>query len=271
MPTVSHLREELLTVYHYEKRVLHRALADAWAHVVGHSMGALMVIALPLAFNIAILYTWMGPDVAWDNARLGIATVGGVVITLVLALICFLIRTPARLDEEKDAAHAEELAKVRAEHAKDRESDLPAIRPKVVAARYGKIVSGPEAGYTGIALRNDGEPAYSVSPVSPVDIPGVGRLEIWGTVLDLRQNEPEIHFPVSRETPDGGTLGSGLYDFMVKHDLDTLTVPFTYHDGNGGWWQTDIVLIKDQMARSVAGSEGGIRVGFEQKKLPRRP
>jgi hypothetical protein len=41
---------------------------------------------------------------------------------------------------------------------------LPDYRPIVVPIRYGKIQSGPEAGHTGIALTNNGEPAYSISP-----------------------------------------------------------------------------------------------------------
>ena len=136
---------------------------------------------------------------------------------------------------------------------------------------YGKIESGPYAGHTGISLRNDGEPAYFVSPpAEPVQIPRVGSVSVDGTPRSLSRGELDLSFPVWRQEVNGHSqMGSRLYDFMVKHDLDTLTVPFTYHDANDDWYQTDVILIKDQMASSYRGSEDGITLKWKQKRIPK--
>jgi len=144
---------------------------------------------------------------------------------------------------------------------------LPPIRPIIVPTRYGKIESGPEAGHTGIALRNDGEPAYTVTPPERVEIPGVGRLIVWGTPRNLRRGELDLSFPVLREAVEGSSLGGQLYAFMVEHRLDTITIPFKYRDANEVFYQTDVIVIKDQMARSVDGSESGLRLEWKQKRI----
>ena len=141
-------------------------------------------------------------------------------------------------------------------------------RPLVVPVRYGKITSGPEAGHTGIALKNNGSPAYFVSHPKLITLPGIGSVEIWGTPRDLHGGADELTFPMSRKDKDGSTLGSGLYDFMVKHDLDRLIVPFTYRDGDRNMYQSNIFLIKDQMARAWNGGEAGITLDWEQRQIP---
>lgn len=143
---------------------------------------------------------------------------------------------------------------------------LSPSRPIVVPIRYGKITSGPEAGHSGISLRNDGEPAYSVSAHS-VTLPGLGTVHMDGTPQHLKQGEPELSFPSWRQSGNSSTLGSGLYYFMVENQLDKITIPITYRDADFNWYQTDVLLIKDQMARSTGGSESGIRVDWKQKKI----
>jgi hypothetical protein len=143
---------------------------------------------------------------------------------------------------------------------------LPPSRPIVVPIRYGKITSGPQAGHSGISLRNDGEPAYNVSANS-VTLSGICIFEMVGTPEQLRKGDSELSFACWRNSPSGGTLGSKLYDFMVQHDIDEFAIPVTYRDADFNWYQTDVLLIKDQMARSTGGSESGIRVDWRQKKI----
>lgn len=144
---------------------------------------------------------------------------------------------------------------------------LPANRPIVVPTKYGEIRSGPEAGHSGISLRNDGEPAYSVSAHN-VTLPGLGTIHMDGTPQHLKQGEPELSFPSWRQRGNSSTLGSGLYYFMVEHQLDKITIPVTYRDADFNWYQTDVILFKNQMARSVEGSESGIQIDWKQRAIP---
>ncbi len=157
----------------------------------------------------------------------------------------------------------EELERLPAETAQV----LPQVRPIIVPTRYGKIESGPEAGHTGIAVRNDGEPAYTVTAPERVEILHVGSLILWGTPRNLRRGEPDLSVPVSKEDANGSSTGARLYDFMVKHGLDTITIPFTYRDANEVSYQTDVIVMKDQMARSIDASESGLRLDWKQKRL----
>lgn len=143
---------------------------------------------------------------------------------------------------------------------------LPPSRPIVVPIRYGKITSGPEAGHSGISLRNDGEPAYNVFAHN-VTLSGICTFEMVGTPEQLRKGDPELSFGCWRNSENGGTLGNKLYDFMVQHDIDQIAIPVTYRDADFNWYQTDVLLIKDQMARSTSGSESGMRVDWKQKKI----
>jgi hypothetical protein len=47
-----------------------------------------------------------------------------------------------------------------------------------------------------------------------------------------------------------------------------LTVPVTYRDVNENWYQTDVIIIKDQMARSTQANESGLRFDWKQKRIP---
>jgi len=217
-------------------------ISDKWDRLVKYAAYLLALIGL---FN---------PEIArvvrsrWD----GIPRLWALVPLVVF--ICYrLLRANyesfKNLEKERDESLAE-LAKLSNRSG-----------PVVVASRYAKIESGPLAGHTGIFFRNDGEPAYKVEAITPIAIPGIGRLVIDVTPMPLRQGEGEISFPVFREDSGGSSLGSKLYDFMVQHDLDTITIPVTYRDAYGDDWQMNTMLIKDQMARSgITGSEGGIRV-----------
>lgn len=168
------------------------------------------------------------------------------------ALLVIAIRSELRLRRQRIAAPA---------------NQLPPSRPIVVPIRYGKITSGPEVGHSGISLRNDGEPAYSVS-AHGATLAGIGTIHMGGTPQHLKQGEPELSFPSWRQTANNSTLGNCLYDFMVAHQLDSITIPVTYRDADFNWYQTDVILIKNQMARSVGGSESGIQIDWKQRAIP---
>jgi hypothetical protein len=53
----------------------------------------------------------------------------------------------------------------------------------------------------------------------------------------------------------------------VENKLDSITIPVTYRDADFNWYQTDAILIKNQMARAVEGSESGIQIDWKQKAI----
>ena len=57
--------------------------------------------------------------------------------------------------------------------SRPRETDLPSARPVIVPKRYGTGILNNDMGYTGLAVVNDGEPAYVVHPK---------KLDTWGRV-----------------------------------------------------------------------------------------
>jgi hypothetical protein len=116
-------------------------------------------------------------------------------------------------------------------------------------------------------LRNDGEPAYLVSAAKIITIPDVGQMQIWGTPHHLTKGE-FAYFPASRTEGHTAYLGSGLYDFMVQFKLNTITIPITYRDADENWYQTDAIIIKDQMARGSQNQESGLRFDFKQRRIP---
>jgi hypothetical protein len=148
------------------------------------------------------------------------------------------------------------------------QSVLPERRPIVVPTRYGRIQSGPEAGHSGLSLRNDGEPAYNVSASGELPIPNVGKVVVWGTPQHLRQGDPDLAFPLLLETVGGNSPGGQLYYFMVEHQLDEITIPVIYRDADENWFQTDARIIKEQMARAGIGHDSGIRLDWTQKRIP---
>jgi hypothetical protein len=143
---------------------------------------------------------------------------------------------------------------------------LPTRRPIVVPTKYGAIRSGPYVGYSGLSVRNDGEPAYNVS-ARTVTLTGLATIHMDGTPQQLRQGEAEIAFPSWRKSGNTSNLGNGLYYFMVENKLDSITIPVTYRDADFNWYQTDAILIKNQMARAVEGSESGIQIDWKQKAI----
>jgi hypothetical protein len=193
--------------------------------------------------------------------------IGFLVALLVVGIALLWRSVRAEITIQREAPRITPPAAVLASYKDNAPSDrLPPSRPFVVPIRYGKITSGPEAGHSGISLRNDGEPAYNVSAHS-VTLSGICTFEMVGTPEQLRKGDPELSFPCWRSSSNGGTLGNKLYDFMVQHDIDQIAIPVTYRDADFNWYQTDVLLIKDQMARSTGGSESGIRVDWKQKKI----
>jgi pyrimidine deaminase RibD-like protein len=146
---------------------------------------------------------------------------------------------------------------------------LPVARPVVVPVRYGGGKRKNDVGYTGIAVRNDGErAAYDLSPLTPVIIHDAGRLDIAGTTARLSNSDEEEFFALFVVPNHGnGTFGSYLYSFMVENHLDSVAIPFRYRDADEVWYETEVLLIKDQMARSTDDALAGVRVSWRQKPV----
>ena len=138
---------------------------------------------------------------------------------------------------------------------------LSAARPIIVAKRYGAGVLRDDMGYTGLAVINDGEPAYDIT-VSNVPIKDGARLEFHGSHTErLAQNDGEAFYPAFVAMKLGGTFGSGLFDCMRERGLQRLTVPSTYRDSENNWFQTDVTLERD------VEESGGLRLGWTQKRI----
>jgi pyrimidine deaminase RibD-like protein len=145
--------------------------------------------------------------------------------------------------------------------SKPRELDLPAARPVIVPKRYGAGVLKNDMGYTGLAVVNDGEPAYDLT-ISSVRIKDGARLNFHhGHTERLTKNDGEAFYPCFIDMKLGGTFGSGLFDFMRERGIKALTVPITYRDFGNCWFQTDITLMRD------VEKSGGLRLGWLQKRI----
>src|SRR5260370_20079086 len=113
-------------------------------------------------------------------------------------------------------------------------------------------------GYTGLAVVNDGEPAYDIT-ISGARLPDGARLAIHrGHTERLTKNDGEAFYPCFIDMKLGGTFGSGLFDFMRERGLSILTVPITYRDSGNCWFQTDITLERD------VEKSGGLRLSWRQ-------
>jgi pyrimidine deaminase RibD-like protein len=138
---------------------------------------------------------------------------------------------------------------------------LLAARPIIVPKRYGVGVLKDDMGYTGLAVINDGEPAYDIA-VSNVPIKDGARLEFHRSHTErLAQNDGEAFYPAFVAMKLGGTFGSGLFDFMRERGITRLTVPITYRDFASNWLQTDVTLERD------VEKSGGLRLGWTQKPI----
>lgn len=142
------------------------------------------------------------------------------------------------------------------------EIELPAARPIIVPKRYGEGVLKDHTGYTGLAVVNDGEPAYDIA-ISNVAIKDGARLEFHGGHTErLTKNDGEAFYPAFVAMKLGGTFRSGLFDFMRERGVTRLTVPITYRDSGNNWFETDVTLERD------VEKSGGLRLGWTQKKIP---
>ena len=139
--------------------------------------------------------------------------------------------------------------------------DLPPARPVIVPKRYGPGILKNDIGYTGLAVVNDGEPAYDLT-ISGVPIEG-GRFAVHhGHTERLTKGDGESFYPCFIDMRLGGTsFGSGLFDFMRERHIPALTVPITYRDADNRWFQTDIAITRD------VEKPGGLRLGWSQKQI----
>jgi hypothetical protein len=141
------------------------------------------------------------------------------------------------------------------------ESELPAARPIIVPKRYGGGVVKDDMGYTGLAVVNDGEPAYDLT-ISNISIKDGAKLEFHrGHTERLTKSDGEAFYPAFVAMKLGGTFGSGLFDFMRERGILSVTVPITYRDFSNNWFQTDITLERD------VEKSGGLRLGWTQKRI----
>ncbi len=91
---------------------------------------------------------------------------------------------------------------------------LPRARPIIVPTRYGGGLLKEHMGYTGLAVMNDGEPAYDIT-ISSVPLGTRARLVFHGGQTErLTTTDGEAFYPCFIEARLGGTFGSGLFDFM---------------------------------------------------------
>jgi hypothetical protein len=144
-------------------------------------------------------------------------------------------------------------------------TDLPPARPIIVPKRYGKGIVRDHVGYTGLAVVNDGEPAYDITiPGAPIS--NGARLAVSsGHTERLTKNDGEAFYPCFIKMALGGSFGSGLFDFMRERGVIALTLPITYRDFENRWFQTDVTLERD------VEKPGGLRLGWQQKRIPDPP
>jgi len=139
---------------------------------------------------------------------------------------------------------------------------LPARRPLVVPKRYGAGVLKHHLGYKGLAVMNDGTPAYDVS-VSNVALGSRATLVFQGGHTErLTQADDEAFYPAFIQARLGGTFGAALASFMVEEGIETVTVPLTYRDQESRWYQTDVALSRD------VEKSGGLRLDWKQRAIP---
>jgi hypothetical protein len=141
-------------------------------------------------------------------------------------------------------------------------ADLPPARPIIVPKRYGEGIVRDHMGYTGLAVVNDGEPAYDIT-ISGVPLSDGAKLAVHGGHTErLTKNDGEAFYACFIEARLGGTFGSALFDFMRQRGIATVTLPITYRDSNNYWFQTDVTLERD------VEKPGGLRLGWQQKRIP---
>lgn len=137
-----------------------------------------------------------------------------------------------------------------------------AARPIIIPKRYGEGVLKDDMGYTGLAVVNDGEPAYDIT-ISNIAIKDGARLEFHrGHTERLTKGDGEAFYPAFVAMKLGGTFGNGLFDFMRERGVQRLAVPITYRDSGNNWFQTEVTLERD------VEKSGGLRLGWAQKQIP---
>jgi hypothetical protein len=136
---------------------------------------------------------------------------------------------------------------------------LPVIRPIVTPTRYGKSADG----YTGLFVKNDGDPAFNVS-ISEIRV-GQSHLEFWNELPRFDKSDGERLLGEHITTVNGsGTSGvNALRDEMIRANLESVIVRIRYMDLNRQWYVTNCELSRD--------SQLGIRAGFLGQELAAPP
>lgn len=129
---------------------------------------------------------------------------------------------------------------------------LPALRPKIVPVRYGKL---PSQTFSGLIIANDGEPAYEVS-IPPVHV-GSSILEVEGRRARLTKDDGEIYCKVwIRRDDRSTTTGNDLLAEMIFEKLTDISVQINYKDNDNRRYATECKLNRDVSVK------GGIEVQF---------
>jgi hypothetical protein len=123
-------------------------------------------------------------------------------------------------------------------------------------------------GYTGLAVVNDGEPAYDIS-IFNVAIGTSGRratLEFQsGHTERLTKDDGEAFYQCFIQARLSGTFGSALFDFLREEGIESVTVPLTYRDHDNHWFRTEITLTRD------VEKTGRLRLNSEQMHISEPP
>ena len=121
------------------------------------------------------------------------------------------------------------------------EIQLPTVRPKIVPVRWGKTLDE-----TGLIVRNDSEPAFSISIDGPVAI-GEGTLDFRNTIYPgLTQSQGELLIEARIRLGNGTLTGGGaLRDLMVQAKLDAVPLLIRYHDFEDREYSTNCEVVKE--------------------------
>lgn len=140
------------------------------------------------------------------------------------------------------------------------------LKPFVVPISYGRSPGKHEMGYYGLVVANHGEPAYDVS-VSTDEIPiGTSKLTFAGNKPTFTKADGEAFFVgVIEVSPHSHIMGSGLFEEMIKHHVNEITVELIYKDAENQWYKTI-----GKIERNVS-APGGLSVRYDQQKRAKQP
>ncbi len=115
--------------------------------------------------------------------------------------------------------------------------------PRIVPVEHGITKPGQ---WRGLIIANDGEPAYSISFPSVQ----VARSKMVFTrgISRLAKEDGKIHCEYWIEQEPGSGSPGGLFEEMVRQNIDAIELPIRYKDGGNQWYETTVKLERDVMA-----------------------